>query len=920
MKTFLQHTAANLIQQFGDDLHEQFIVIPNLRPAIFLRKAIAGLIEKPTLSPTILSIEELVFSLTDLKKASSTESLFRLYESFCAKSKSHFSIEEFMGIGPTVLNDFYEVDLYLADPKDLFNYLSDIRKIEQWAPDNPEGKSGEYAKKYLAFYASLYEIYADYRHKLREEKHADPALAFRTLAENRAEIFPLFFEKHPNSQLIFVGFNALTPAEETFMKYTKRMGKSQFFWDADQYYVNDKKQEAGLFFRNMDEALLPPKDRENFPKNIGNNNLHVTSVETTGNIQQVLFAAEKVAEWTEAAVSEEEQVAIVLGNESLISDLVQMLPTDAKVNLTLGLPLDQLQAGQLLYAYTRMMRYPEKKAIYHKDLVRFLQHPFIRQFLYFSGTHKNGDELLQAIATENHIYVGKSVIQRFFAEHPKWITWLTAAEDNLSMANQLADLIENLCIFWDQAKSADENYEREQTYAALHLVREASVWIEKYFLQESPKVVSELIWQLTKVENISFRGEPETGIQIMGILETRLLHFDRVLLLSTNEDIIPQGKSQYSLIPLDVKKHFDLPWHTHKDAIFAYHFYHLFHGCHQAELVYTQGGSGLGNAGPSRFLYQIEWEWAQLKNITFSKTLYYAPLKSESEKKAFVIENVPMLRDKLEKQFSEKGISPSALRMYLRDPIQFYSEYVLGIRNEDLSAEEDAGLPAIGNAVHKVLEEVYKPYINAAFPDEQQLKSMQKNAIKMLKSVLQSELGNASLDEGKNIIALTAAEEMVRHAIQFDMQNHFSGREIIALENNGEKLHFDLPVETKYGPVKLTGIVDRLERWGEDFVYIDYKTGNIPNRLVWPDDPYAIDAEKRNDKLGPGLQLLCYSTLAGQPDKNFQLALLGLKKRTDGYQWLQDENKNRIHKPKLRGEFVDYLADLIAEILTCDFE
>jgi ATP-dependent helicase/nuclease subunit B len=593
-----------------------------------------------------------------------------------------------------------------------------------------------------------------------------------------------------------------------------------------------------------------------------------------------------------------------------------MLPRNANINLTLGMPLDKLQAGQLLHAATRTFKNYDKKAIYHRDLVRLLRHPFVHEWIASIGLAQQSDALLQSIAGENRIYVGTNFIARFFGENKDLTDWLTVPKNNTEMLERVAWLFETLCDFWDKSRPADQNYEREQTYAALHLIREAQNWVGRYFGDLSTRILCELIWQLAKGENISFRGEPETGIQIMGILETRLLHFDQVVMLSLNEDVVPKGKSQYSLIPQDVKKQFNLPWFTHRDAIFAYHFYHLFHGCNAADLVYTQGGSGIANAGPSRFLYQIEWEWTQFPSITFSKQLYFSPLLPETNRQNFAVLKTPELIAQLEERFVTKGISPSAIRSYLRDPMEFYRQYALGIREEDLFAEEEAGLPAIGIAVHSVLEDLYAPFVNRAFPDTETLRKMQKTGVKNVRAALQKELGEALLDMGKNIIALTAAEEMVYLAVQFDIDtgDANANRIILSLENGGEEIMYPLPLETPFGNIHLTGFIDRMEKWGDTYVYLDYKTGTVPNTLKWPEDPYAIEADKRYDKLGTGLQIMSYALLAGDQHKPFKGALIGLKKKNDGYRWLQIEKENTI-APEMREHFKNYLCDLICEML-----
>lgn len=921
-KTFLDDIAHSLYQQYGNDLHRQFIIIPNLRPAIFLRKALTNTIDKPLASPTILSVEEFVFRCVKRDKCSTTESLLRLFHSVNSCGPRTFTIEEFMGLGASLLTDFYETDLYLANPDDLFRYLSDIRKIEQWAPDKPGAPSGENARKYLAFYERLADVYHHFRNGLHGDEMADPALAFRMLADNAMVYLNRFFDQHPHSNLIFAGFNALTAAEGQFMKTAKRMNRAEFYWDADAYYLSRSEQEAGAFFRSMSSELLSDKDRATIPARLGAHPLSIESIETTGNVQQILFAAEKAAEWEEQKTYQREHVAIVLGDETLINDLIQVLPRDANINLTLGVSLDQLQAGQLLFAATRLYKNPGKRVVHHRDLLRVLRHPFVAEWLEAKAYGNAVKKLIDTIGVRNLIYVSEGLIREHFDED--LTSFFTHNDEPLQALMHTEWLLNNLATYWDKARAAHENYEREQTYAALHMVRETRNWVERYLQDIQMTTLADLCWEMSKNETISFRGEPESGIQIMGILETRLLHFDRFTMLSVNEDVIPKGKSQPSLIPNDVKRQFDLPTHSQRDAIFAYHVYHLFHGAKEAHMVHTQGGSGMGNAGPSRFLYQMEWEWTKAfsQAINFEKKLYHSPLDTEQTPNDFSIEKSEDLVDALEKRMATEGISPSALRSYLRDPLVFYREYALGIKNETSEADEDASLPAIGNAVHATLEQAFTPYIGKPFPSKETLRSLKEDAVKRIDKNLQKELGEAPLDSGKNILALAAAREMVALAFGFEQTIEVPNRRIIALENktnyeekNATKLRVPMPIDTKYGPVLLSGFIDRLEQWGNDFVYLDYKTGSIGESVTinWPENPQDIDEDKRDKKLGPGIQLLSYALMAGDQSRDFRAGLIGLKRQKDGYRWL-------IHKDKpidadQRHAFTEYLCSLIREIL-----
>ena len=84
-----------------------------------------------------------------------------------------------------------------------------------------------------------------------------------------------------------------------------------------------------------------------------------------------------------------------------------------------------------------------------------------------------------------------------------------------------------------------------------------------------------LVNQLVSTETIDFEGEPLSGLQLMGLLETRLLNFENVIMLSINEGKLPLGRTQNTYLPFDVRRNFGMNTFLENDSIYAYHFYRL---------------------------------------------------------------------------------------------------------------------------------------------------------------------------------------------------------------------------------------------------------------------------------------------------------------------------------------------------------
>lgn len=810
MHGFLDDVAQYLLQNHTkDDLQDALIIMPSKRGGIYLKKALARVFPKPFFSPTIYSLEEFVLLATESELIAQTDLLLEAYTCFKAVDPQ-LVLEKFMGWGPIMLKDFDTIDMYLVPPKDLFNYLSEAKSIDRWAEELVADKDVEMltpnTQAYFKLHENLLEVYGRLQSRLNDQKKFYRGQLFRKLVEQlrQGKKLPLKFSK-----LYFLGFNALSKSEEEIIRQLILQENAEILWDADHYYLDNPLHRAGFWLRNYAD-----KNTKNYLANgdfLWKNSYYQESdkkvdiVKVKNNSTQVFWALEKILDW-ERIHGIEEDIALVLADEQLLSLFLDYLGYFRdRLNITMGYPV-------------------RKTAIFHliEDIWEF----------YLSKSQGYFEPFLEEKVLNNPLlspYKNKEEVTHLFL-------W----QGELSFQEILKKL-SSLCYYlikWLPEKEMPEQIE------AIFLVRETIDKLSNSFKDfdiQDLKVGRSFLRQLLSGLKISFEGQVKRTLNVMGLLETRTLDFDRVIVLSVNEEILPRNSSRDSLIPYDIAtlKAFDLPTRTQADAVTSYHFHRLLQRPKEIILVSVLPAESGGAKEESRFIQQLRLDWPKL-NPHLIWNEYTVNSKEEvptALKENLVIDKTTDIHDRLIQYFQNRGISPSSFENLMTCELKFYWSNVLGIR-EDKKEEDEIGSSSLGTWIHKVLEMTTKELIEQgqSFSKEKYISQIStieiylKNALKEI----EKEYGEFVVDRGFNFIMAEITKQSLVNYFQYAAKSAEFSQPILSEAT----LNFtkDLILNGKTVPVLFTGNVDLIDFINQELRILDYKTGEVKNSdLIFSD-------------------------------------------------------------------------------------
>jgi len=839
METFLKKVADRIYDKHQSHLQDVAVVVPNRRSSLFLSKYLSSKTDIPIWSPQFYSIEDFVFKLSGFQLIPLLDLLFELYAVHVdIEGHKRHSFERFSAWGQLLLKDFNDLDLYLKDADEIFDYLSEAKAISLWHLD-PE-KATEMEREYLSFYASLGTYYKKLKASLKAKNLAYQGMAYRHVAEHISEI------KIDSKAIIFAGFNALSPSEKAIFDYFEKAALSEMFWDIDRYYFDDPKQEAGAFLRkqllqsNQKKINWISNDLETQTKEVNVYGLsgNVSMAKMAGSILQDL-ATEKKQKGEKLS----DETAVVLANEQLIVPLLYSLPDDIDTfNITMAYPSKLTRVYELVMHIFDLFNQQfdaEGKSIsnprfYHRTLEAFLLHPLVQQYVQSLSRINAAQLIIDDVRKNNISFIEQKDFPKSFEslEIREVEPFLSILGRKIDTSNELLPMILDLLerLFEDDKKRLSV-MDREFLFYYLNLIRRMDDLLNEHPYVNQVNTMKRLFISLASAQGVPFTGEPLSGVQIMGMLETRTLDFENLILLSANEGMLPKSHVYQSFILPDIKRELGLPLPVDNDAVFAYHFYRLMQRAKNVFIIYNTQNDRTGEGELSRYVQQIEWEWREKNpNIHWQHKVFHIPLSPDEYDTEihFPKDDFALTRLKL---IAEKGFSPSALNTYKSCSLKFYFQRVLEMYSED-EVEETLAANTQGTVIHGVLEKYYKTIVNKPLT-KSFVEKVRKDFPGTLRKLFKEEFKKGDLDHGQNLLFLEVAKRYIENFLDSEMALIKSGEvcTILALEKEYNR-HFEIDVDDSKLRVNLKGVADRVDRLGNRIRVIDYKTGKVDDADV----------------------------------------------------------------------------------------
>lgn len=896
MQSFIEEVVSELAKS-DNDMANTIFVLPSKRAGTFLKNSIAKTINKTVFAPEIYSIETFVEKVSGLSYASSTEQLFALYNSYLATTKENQkdSFLNFSKWGQTILQDFNEIDRYLVNTSEIFSHLSAIQELNTYM----QGEKTQMIKDYVKFWSTLEPLYHHFNSSLYHQNLATQGFVYRKAYEN----IKSFLIQYKNQKIIFIGFNALNKAEEYIIQEILKTTDTDIYWDLDQYFLDDTVHDASYFIRQHKKNWS--YFNNNPLKGISTQYLNKKNIQIIGvpkNISQANYVGNLLSEINLEDTNLLTNTAIVLGDENLLNPIINAIPQDInRINITMGYPISKTPLAGLFSLYFDLWLSKTQNGWFYQYVLNLLSNPYIKQFLDNDKT--NNIVLIEAaIKTKNWTYI-KSEQLYAVVENRDLLKILFSNED-FTVDTFLKNCLAIITHLKEKYQKTENHLELEYLFRFYTLFNQILQLTEQHDFITDIKSLQSLYKELLSSETLDFQGEPLQGTQIMGMLESRNLDFETVIITSVNEGILPSGKSNNSFIPFDIKINYGLPTYKEKDAVYTYHFYRLLQRAKNVYIIYNTEPNVLEGNEKSRLITQLltdENKSGDITEITASSKVNSVPNAKQT-----IIKNEALLK-KIE-ALAISGFSPTSLSNYIRNPMDFYKQNILKI-NDTNEVEESVAANTFGTIVHDSLEDLYQPFIGK-FLDEERLTKLLPQIEAVVKSNFKKTYLEGNISTGKNLIAYKVILRYIENFIQLEINEVAQHQiKIIALE---EKMELFLSLPNIKNPIKIKGKLDRIDEVDGMLRIIDYKTGKVEGKNVNVKDWESIIA---NYNISKAFQLLCYALLYNDknPIQSIQAGIISFKNLANGVLLFNENNVTEITQETIEA-FKKVLFILIEEV------
>ena len=868
-------------------------VLPSHRAGLVLTEALLDIQAEQNVkalwSPRVLTLNQLQDALSPLYAEDELKTVVRLYRHYRrlnAGDKDLMPIEMFYGWGRQMISDFTNIDSSMPAEQvpNFFDNTIAAHELSRWNLDEEvlarlrglmsgglkeDASEDSIRRQYEQLWRQLYELYQALRAEMEAEQKGYNGMRYRAAIEHWAD--ESVQQQIAGRIYVFVGFNYLLPVERELMTLLRDAGQAQFYWD---YIPDFRTNEKAFSFTQLNARILgegkapsiPLKgEGSDFPK-------EVTVMSCASREAQAQF----VHRWLqENYTAKGQKVGVVICDENMLESVIQTLPAitlpgeekPEPINITKGFPL----RNTAVYARTIAWLYDKERG----KAEQVLSPEFI-------------DELLAALIP------------------------------NPSDSSEVSEPSEPLT--WQELLILESEYQVRKIASKMRQVIAEGLGDVPVTL----KLIRLLMRREMESVTMPFHGEPVTDIQIMGVLETRLLDFDRLLLLNVEEGVIPQRQNDLSFIPFYLRKAYHMQTSDEKATIYAYNFFRLLSRTGHSTILFTTAETAEGGKGMSRFIMQM----LVSPEFTVQKAQLQEPsiLAQSPFEEVHLDEPAPL----------RSSLSPSALNTFISCPRSYYLQYIEHLRPED---EEDVLFApnTMGSFVHHAMEYLYTRYLHCnntspvrVLPDEIEAirtdETKQQEALTEAYKRMNELYAETHPDDpehyvpdhhtGENVVILG----YVRNILERDREDAKTGLHIYLLE---QRRMFPLTIEG-VGTIQMGGIIDRLDLYGaeghECLRVVDYKSGSYGDTTHAKKMSSSWEEIMESEDKGYVRQTLIYSHAVMTHDRTglpIEPNLFFCRRKLTEIETTIDVGEETVRDYRaIQEPFLDALRGKVAEVLT----
>lgn len=762
---FLEQIAEHYLPLFNHQPSRVKFIFPSRRAILFFKHYLGQKAEQPIFAPECLTVNEFILSLQDeLELAEETELLFLLHQAYSEvrAMEDVEPLEEFLYWGRIILGDFDTIDRYLAPVRGVLTNLADYKELEDdysylseesralilsyWSQmgrklSSEHEEQNTLREKFLAFYSSLHPTYQLFTERLLNMGIAYEGLIYKCVAQDIDRIADRLTEA--DTRLVFVGLFDISTSEEKIFRTLYKRDLAEFCWDEQVHPLKqgaDNPQASPHPCRLMYERIRrhlgqvkgawcdPYNQRSYLPK-------RVTAISTSSVVGQVKAIPELldqlIPKAEDDADSPELSSAIILANDGLLFPVIGSIPSRySTLNISLGYPLDRTPISVFISSWTQLVeasasgRYTSDRVLDLLSHQLLCQHyPLLEQLsdrIHTGGLFYLSAEWLQAqyqsLQTQEETQTNSRlpICQVLFSPHRVGIDFL------MQLDNLLEDIITHSLIEGAQEEEEEEEELDEDKQSAEAKLVPLSLFDAEFILhyrslierlrgllrlynyqQVGTSIVLKLLDGLSSGITIPFQGNPLKGLQVMGLLESRLLHFPNLIYIGATDGDLPKGQSKISLIPHELRQGYQLPQRSDEQAAATYRFYQSIAGIEHLTVLYS--------GTLSRYIMQLEY----LYNVDVEHLTAEARPEGQQASPLTINKELSNIQESLNKYLAPTAdalaLSPTAIITYLNCPLRFYYQSILGIR-ERQEPEQLLTDNKFGDVFHEVISLLYKPY------------------------------------------------------------------------------------------------------------------------------------------------------------------------------------------------------------------